>query len=160
MRRVSAESTHERSTRFVISLADVGITPFGVIIAAFVAVATALPVLALSGSTDLPAAVTEPAERLPGEEEDVVTVYNSGALTSDVAQRAMQAVTAAGGTGEIGRSASTGMQRVRRGAAIVQQAPLWCCVSHGDDHAAQTSCLCADGGERCGLAVVDITRDG
>ena len=94
-----------------------------IIIASFVALATALPVLALSGSTDLPAAVTERAERLPGDEEDVVTVFNSGELTSDVAQRAMQAVTAAGGTGEIGRSASVGMQRVRRGAAIVQQAP-------------------------------------
>ncbi|MGZ0192939.1 MAG: hypothetical protein ACKVG5_11465, partial [Acidimicrobiales bacterium] len=92
------------------------------LIAAFVAVATALPVLALTGSTDVPAGASEPAERLLSEVEDVVTVYNSGALTSDVSQRAMQAVTAAGGTGEIGRSASTGMQRVRRGGAIVQEA--------------------------------------
>ena len=52
-----------------------------IIIASFVALATALPVLALSGSTDLPAAVTERAERLLGDEEDVVTVFNSGALT-------------------------------------------------------------------------------
>jgi|TARA_R110002110_G_scaffold113366_10_gene281569 hypothetical protein len=94
-----------------------------VLTAAFVAIATALPVFALTDSTDLPAAVTEPAERLLSEVEDVVTVYNSGALTSDVSQRAMQAATAAGGTGEIGRSASTGMQRVRRGGAIVQEAP-------------------------------------
>lgn len=93
------------------------------LIAAFVAVATALPVFALTGSTDVPAGASEPAERLLSEVEDVVTVYNSGALTSDVSQRAMQAVTAAGGTGEIGRSASTGMQRVRRGGAIVQEAP-------------------------------------
>ncbi|MDA3031820.1 MAG: M15 family metallopeptidase [Actinomycetota bacterium] len=94
-----------------------------VLVAAFVGVAAALPVLALGGSTNLPVAVSAPAERLSGDEE-VVTVFNSGALTADVMQRALQAVTAAGGTGEIGRSASTGMQRVRRGGAIVQQAPF------------------------------------
>ena len=94
-----------------------------VLVAAFVCVAAALPVLALGGSTNLPVAVSAPAERLSGDEE-VVTVFNSGALTADVMQRALQAVTAAGGTGEIGRSASTGMQRVRLGGAIVQQAPF------------------------------------
>ena len=92
------------------------------LVATFVSLATAIPVLALGGSASQPAAVTAPAERLSGD-GDVVTIYNSGALKSDVAERALSAVTAAGGFGEIGRSASTGMQRVRRGDTIIQQAP-------------------------------------
>ncbi len=98
-----------------------------VLLIAVISVAGAIPVLALdSPSVDFPAAVAEPAVRLPGPsgpDVDVVSIFNSGALTSDVASRALAASRAAGGTAEIGRSASTGMQRVRRGGAVVQQAP-------------------------------------
>lgn len=100
--------------------------PFALLIAV-VAVASAIPVLGLgTGSIDRPASVLSEAERLPGPvgpAVDVVTIYNSGALRSDVAERAQAAVAAAGGTSAIGRSASIGMPRVRRGAALVQQAP-------------------------------------
>lgn len=100
--------------------------PLFVLIAA-VAVAGAIPVLALNeASVDGPAAVVEPAVRIPGPagpDVDVVTIYNSGELRSDVASRATVAAEAAGGTAAIGRSASIGMQRVRRRGAIVQQAP-------------------------------------
>lgn len=91
------------------------------------AVAVAVPVFAVGNpSVDGPASAVEPADRIPGPtgpDVDVVTIYNSGALRSDIASRSMAASTAAGGTGAIGRSASTGMQRVRRGTSVVQQAP-------------------------------------
>ncbi len=98
-----------------------------VMLVAALSVAGAIPVLALGDpSVDGPAAVAQPAVRIPapnGPAVDVVSIFNSGALRSDVAARATAAAEAAGGTAAIGRSASTGMRRVRRGAAIVQQAP-------------------------------------
>lgn len=98
-----------------------------VVIAIALALAGALPVIALSDpQIDGPAAVAQPAVRVPGPsgpDVDVVTIYNSGALRSDVGARALAATRAAGGTGAIGRSASTGMRRVRRGGSVVQQAP-------------------------------------
>jgi hypothetical protein len=90
--------------------------------------ASAIPVLALGDPViEGPADVAVPAVRIPGPsgpDVDVVTIYNSGALRSDVGARALAASQAAGGTGAIGLSASTGMQRVRRGGSVVQQAPF------------------------------------
>jgi hypothetical protein len=98
-----------------------------VLLIAALSVAGAIPVLALGDSSvDGPVTVVEPAVRIPGPsgpDVDVVTIYNSGALRSDVAARALAASQAAGGTAAIGRSASTGMKRVRRGNTIIQQAP-------------------------------------
>ena len=98
-----------------------------VLLIAALAVAGAIPVLALGEpAIEGPVVVAEPAVRLPGPapvDVDVVTIYNSGALRSDIATRALAASQAAGGTAAIGRSASTGMQRVRRGSTVIQQAP-------------------------------------
>jgi len=94
---------------------------------AVLAVGGAIPVLAASdGSVVGPAEVFEPAVRVSdasGPGVDVVSVYNVGPLRADVAARAAAASEAAGGTSAIGRAASTGMLRVRRGSATVQQAP-------------------------------------
>lgn len=99
-----------------------------VLLIAALSVAGAIPVLALGNSSvSAPVTAVEPAVRIPGPsgpDVDVVTIFNSGALRSDIAARALAASEAAGGTAAIGRSASTGMQRVRRGSTIVQQAPL------------------------------------
>jgi hypothetical protein len=61
------------------------------------------------------------ATRNPALTTDLVTVYNSGPLTDSVATRAIQAATDAGGTAVVGRSASVGLVRIRRGASTVQQ---------------------------------------
>jgi len=106
-----------------------------VLLAGLLAVAGAIPVLALGTDTVTgPAAVFEPAVRIieaSGPGVDVVSVYNTGPLRSDVAARAAAASEAAGGNSAIGRSASTGMLRVRRGSAIVQQAPSGYAVPMG-----------------------------
>ncbi len=99
-----------------------------VVIVVALALVSAIPVLAMGDpAIEGPAGGAEPAVRIPGPsgpDVDVVTIYNSGALRSDVGARALAASQAAGGTGAIGRSASTGMQRVRRGGSVVQQAPF------------------------------------
>lgn len=95
--------------------------------AALLAVVLALPLVA----TALPiggngATVTDVAERLPAVEEDVVTVYNSGSLESDVESNAFRAAFESGADAAIGGSASIGMTAVRRGGATVQAAaPGW-----------------------------------
>ena len=98
-----------------------------VFIAATLSLAVALPVAALSDpQIDGPATAVQPAVRVPGPsgpDVDVVTIYNSGSLDRDVERGALAAAEATGGTGAIGRSASTGMRRVRRGGSVVQQAP-------------------------------------
>lgn len=98
-----------------------------VFVAALAVVAVALPVLAVNhDGVDVPARGVEPAVRATPVATDVVTVYNSGPLKSDVAANAYAATAAAGGTGAIGRAVSTGMQRVRRGSTLVQEAaPGW-----------------------------------
>ena len=101
--------------------------PAAVIVIAL-ALAGALPVIALGDPPiEGPAAVAQPAERIPGPsgpDVDVVTIYNPGALKSTIRDRALAASRAAGGTGAVGRSASIGMKSVRRGGTVVQQAPF------------------------------------
>lgn len=90
-------------------------------LAAVLVVSVALPLVA-SGQIDQPTAGSlQRATRAAASTGDVVTVYNSGPLRESVAIRAMQAGFDAGGTATIGRSASVGMVRLRRGASTVQQ---------------------------------------
>jgi hypothetical protein len=96
-----------------------------------VALATALVasgVIALVAAAAGPSQIDEPASgalakatRYPELTTDVVTVYNSGALDDSVSARALAAAREAGGTGVVGRSASVGLVKIRRGASIVQQ---------------------------------------
>jgi hypothetical protein len=98
-----------------------------VLFAATLGFVIALPVAALSDpQIDGPAIAVQPAVRVlgpSGPDVDVVTIYNSGSLDREVERGALAASQATGGTGAIGRSASTGMRRVRRGGSVVQQAP-------------------------------------
>lgn len=61
------------------------------------------------------------ATRNPAVTTDLVTVYNSGPLDDSVANRAIAAAKEAGGTAIVGRSASVGMVKIRRGGSVVQQ---------------------------------------
>jgi hypothetical protein len=96
------------------------------VLAVVLAAAAAVPMLASAGpgTIDRSATALRTAEPTTPLAADVVTVYNSGALRSDVANRAVAAARAAGGTAAIGRSASVGMRAVRRGPVVVQAPPL------------------------------------
>ncbi len=61
------------------------------------------------------------ATRNPELTTDLVTVYNSGQLKDSTATRAIQAAKDAGGTAVVGRSASVGLVKIRRGGSVVQQ---------------------------------------
>ena len=61
------------------------------------------------------------ATRNPAVTTDIVTVYNSGPLDDSVGTRATTAATRAGGTAVVGRSASVGLVKIRRGSTTVQQ---------------------------------------
>ena len=84
-----------------------------------------LPAVALGPNDpiDGPATVSEPAVPVSPVATDVVTVYNSGELRSDVAARTMAAANAAGATMGFGRSASVGMLGLYRGNTVVQAPP-------------------------------------
>ncbi len=85
----------------------------------------AVPVVAL-GATDRidgPATPLERADRWVPEHEDVVSVSNSGELSTTTINRAFAAAAQAGGTAVISRSASIGLTRVSRGGSTVQQPP-------------------------------------
>lgn len=78
---------------------------------------------ALTDRVDGGASATRQAERVPADVSDVVTVYNSGNLRSDVADRSTAAARAAGASVAFGRAASVGMLAVSRGASAVQVPP-------------------------------------
>jgi hypothetical protein len=84
-----------------------------------------LPAVALGPNDpiDGPATVSEPAVPVSPVATDVVTVYNSGELRSDVAARTMAAASGAGATIGFGRSASVGMLGLYRGNTVVQAPP-------------------------------------
>jgi len=95
------------------------------VLAALMAVASTVTVIAAGGpeSIDDPATATEAAEPVTPLAADVVTVYNSGELRRDVAQRAVAAARDAGASAAIGRAASIGMVALRRQGSAVQLPP-------------------------------------
>jgi hypothetical protein len=80
-------------------------------------------VLGAGGPIDEPATVTQRAVPSSPVATDVVTIYNSGELRADVAERAMAAARGAGASIGFGRSASVGMVGLYRGNAVVQAPP-------------------------------------
>lgn len=98
-----------------------------VIVATVVALAVALPIVA--ADTPRPVEVAgvvealEQADRIVPEATDLVSVYNSGALRSDVEQLAIEAATDAGAEFTVRHAASLAMTTVTRDGATVQSAP-------------------------------------
>ncbi len=84
-----------------------------------------LPAEALGPSDriDGPASGTSRAQPVTPIATDVVTVYNSGNLRADVAQRSIDAARSVGATVAFGRAASVGMLGLYRGNAAVQLPP-------------------------------------
>lgn len=86
--------------------------------------AVALPVVAIGPeSIGGAAAGSAPAARTSPTASDVVNIYNSGPLRSDVADRAIDAARQAGASLAFGRSASVGMVGLYRGSTPVQLPP-------------------------------------
>ena len=99
--------------------------PTKIALATLLALGIGLPVVAL-GSTDSingPAAATQLAVPATPVASEVVTIYNSGELRTDVAERSMAAARTAGASVAFGRSASVGMIGLYRGNAVVQAPP-------------------------------------
>jgi len=83
----------------------------------------AVPVIAAESleRIDRAAEATDAAEPISPLATDVVTVYNSGPLKQDVADRAVAAALASGASAAIGKSASIGMTELRRGSTVIQR---------------------------------------
>ena len=96
-----------------------------VIVAALLAVGVAIPAFATGTLAEIENAATgtDRAEPITPIAEDLVTVYNSGALKQDVADRALAAARQAGASAAIGRAASIGMVALRRGDVSIQTPP-------------------------------------
>ncbi|MDG1266786.1 MAG: M15 family metallopeptidase [Ilumatobacter sp.] len=77
------------------------------------------------------AAVTEFAVRLSPPIEDLVTVYDSGSLEASTEARAVAAARQARADSTVIGSASIAMQRIRRGASSVQDAPAYMSIPMG-----------------------------
>lgn len=77
------------------------------------------------------AAVTEFAVRLSPPIEDLVTVYDSGSLEASTEARAVAAALQARADSTVIGSASIAMQRIRRGASSVQDAPAYMSIPMG-----------------------------
>lgn len=84
-----------------------------------------LPVAALGPNDPIDRAATAVSQAQPVSSvaADVVTVFNSGELRGDVADRATAAAREAGASIGFGRSASVGMVGLYRGTAVVQAPP-------------------------------------
>ncbi len=85
-----------------------------------VAIGAASAAAALTESIDRPAVAVRQAEPASPLVAEVVTIYNSGPLRQDVADRAVAAARASGSSVAFGRAASVGMVALRRGASPVQ----------------------------------------
>ncbi|RLE23048.1 MAG: hypothetical protein DRJ50_06760 [Actinobacteria bacterium] len=83
----------------------------------------AVPVIAAEPleRIDQPVSAVESAESVSPLATDVVTVYNSGPLDMDVADRAVKAAQNSGASVAIGRAASIGMIELRRGSTVIQR---------------------------------------
>jgi hypothetical protein len=100
--------------------------PIKIAVAGLVALACGVPVAALGSSDVVDRAATAGRAAIPTTPPavDVVTVYNSGTLRSDVRDRAVAAARASGAALGFGRAASVGMTGLYRGATPVQLPPL------------------------------------
>lgn len=85
---------------------------------------TAVPGAADDPLVSIPAAgdVTQPAAALPPVPVDLVSIFQTGEMTTAVRDAALAAARAAGAPATIGRGFTIGMKRVRRGEAILQEA--------------------------------------
>jgi hypothetical protein len=99
--------------------------PTKIVLAGILALGIGLPVVALGPSDpiDRGATAVRPAVPVSPIATDVVTVYNSGELRSDVAARSIAAARSVGASLAFGRSASVGMQGLYRGTAVIQVPP-------------------------------------
>lgn len=93
-----------------------------IVLSALVVLGIAVPMVAqgVSGSVAGPASASSRAVRSSPLASNVVTIYNSGELRTDVAYAAMTAARQAGASIAFGRSASVGMIGVYRGSNPVQ----------------------------------------
>jgi hypothetical protein len=85
-----------------------------------VAIGTTGAAIGFSGDIDRPAVATRTAEPVSPIANDMVTIYNSGPLRQDVADRTVAAARASGSSVAFGRAASVGMVALRRGSTAVQ----------------------------------------
>jgi hypothetical protein len=88
--------------------------------------ALAVPTVVVAAVTQIGtggATVSEPAVRLTPPVGDIVTVYDSGSLDASTEANAVAAAREAGADFTIREAASIAMQRIVRGATVVQQAP-------------------------------------
>ena len=92
----------------------------GLVALLVVAIGAATAAIALDEEIGRPAIGTRQAEPASPLAAEVVTIYNSGPLRQDVADRAVAAARASGASVAFGRAASVGMAALRRGAAAVQ----------------------------------------
>ncbi len=99
--------------------------PTKIAVAGLLVLGIGLPVAAIAATQpiDRPATAVRQAVPVGSVATDVVTIYNSGALRSDVAERAASAARAAGASLSVGRSASVGMTGLYRGQSAVQLPP-------------------------------------
>jgi len=97
--------------------------PIALVLALVAALAVPLVAFGAPGALQAPAVANRQAERWLPEVSDVVSVYNSGELSSSTIDRAFAAAAQAGGTAVVSRSASIGLTRVARGGRTVQQPP-------------------------------------
>ena len=86
--------------------------------------AVALPAVAAGPATiDRAASATSPANRMSLVATDVVSIFNTGPLRTDVTTQSIAAARQAGASLAFGRSASVGMIGLYRGATAVQLPP-------------------------------------
>ena len=99
--------------------------PTKIVLGVLLALGIGLPVVAVGSSDSIngPAAATQVAVPATPVASEVVTVYNSGELRADVAERSLAAARGAGASVAFGRSASVGMVGLYRGNAVVQAPP-------------------------------------
>jgi hypothetical protein len=93
-------------------------------LSALMVAVVALPAVAQSpGAIEGAATATARAARTSPIATDVVTIFNSGPLRADVADRAVAAARQAGASVGFGRSASVGMIGLFRGTTAIQRPP-------------------------------------
>ncbi len=85
-----------------------------------VAIGAATAAIALDEGIGRPAVGTRQAEPASPLAAELVTIYNSGPLRQDVADRAVAAARESGASVAFGRAASVGMVALKRGASPVQ----------------------------------------
>ncbi len=113
--RVLNRMNRQRPRHWGRRLATTGVAM--VIVTAMVADTAAAP-----SSIDGPASASEAADYTGPLAVDMVSVYNSGALLSNVRDSAIAAAADVGAAYAVGRGFTIGLTRVRRGSTVIQQA--------------------------------------